>query len=95
MDFSETIKLQSELFGPNTTLFHKRCKCLNSVKDNQQDFQTFSASVNKLCNDFKLAEMIADDLKCLLFAQGLESAKDAEVKQLVLTKLEIEKGLTL
>ena len=35
LDFSETIKLLSKLFGPNTTLFHKRWKSLNTVKDNQ------------------------------------------------------------
>ena len=34
----KTIKLLSELFGPNTTLFHERLKCLNTDKDNQQDF---------------------------------------------------------
>ena len=95
LDFSEIIKLLSELFGPNTTLFHKRWKCLNTVKDNQQDFLTFAISVNKLCNDFKLVELTADDLKCLIFAQGLVSAEDAEVRRRVLTKLENEQGLTL
>ena len=95
LDFSETIKLLSELFGPNTTLFHKRWKCLNTVKDNQQDFLTFAASANKLCNDFKLAELTADDFKCLVFTQGLVSAEDAEVRRQVLTKLENEQGLTL
>ena len=63
-DFSETIKLLWELFGSNTTLFHKLWKCLNTVKDNQTDFLTFAASVKKLCNDFKLAELTADDFKC-------------------------------
>ena len=95
LDFSETIKLLSKLFGPNTTLFHKRWKCLNTVKDNQQDFLTFAASVNKLCNDFKLAELTADYFKCLIFALGLVSAEDTKVRQRVLTKLENEQGLTL
>ena len=95
LDFSETIKLLSELFGPNTTLFHKHWKCLNTVKDNQQDFLTIAASVNKLCNDFKLAELTANDFKCLIFAQGLVSAEDAEVRRRVLTKLENEQELTL
>ena len=89
------MRLLSELFGPNTTLFHKRWKFLNTVKDNQQDFLTLTASVNKLCNDFKLAELTADDFKCLTFAQGLVSAEDAEVRRRVLTKLENEQGLTL
>ena len=95
LDFSKTIYLLSKLFGPITTLFHKRWKCLNPDQDNQQDFLTFAASVNKHCNDFKLAELTADDLKCLIFAQGLVSAEDAEVRRQVLTKLENEQGLTL
>ena len=37
-DFSETIKVLSEQFGPNTTLLHKRWKCLNIVKVNQRRF---------------------------------------------------------
>ena len=95
LDFLETIKFLSKLFGPNTTLFHKRWKCLYTVKDYQQDFPTFAASVNKLCNDFKLAELTADDLKCLIFAQDLVSAEDTVVRWRVLTKLEKELGLTL
>ena len=95
LDFSETIKLLSELFGPNITLFHKRWKCLNTVKDNQQDFLTLAAAVNRFGNDFKLAELTTDDLKCVIFAQVLVSAEDAEVKRWVLTKLENEQGLTL
>ena len=31
--------------------------------------------VNKHCDDFRLAELSADDFKCLIFAQGLVSAK--------------------
>ena len=89
------MKLLSGLFGLNTTLFIKCWKCLNTVKDNQQDFLTFAASVNKLSNDFKLTELTADDFKCLILAQGLVSADDAEVRRLVLTKLENEQGLTL
>ena len=51
--------------------------------------------MKKLCNDFKQAELTADDLKCLIFAQGLVSAEDAEVRQRVLTKLENEQRLSL
>ena len=51
--------------------------------------------MNKLCKDFKLAELTADDFNCLIFAQGLVSAEDAEVRRRVLAKLENEQGLTL
>ena len=95
LEFSETVKLLSQQFGPNTSLFHKRWKCHNIFKDDQQDYLTFAATVNKHCNDFKLADSTIDDSKCLIFAQGLVSAEDAEIRRRVLTKLENEQGLTL
>ena len=51
--------------------------------------------MNKLCNDFKSAVLTAGDFKCLIFAQGLVSAEDAEIRRRVLTELENEQGLTL
>ena len=95
LEFSETVKLLSELFGPNTSLFHKRWRCLNTFKDDQQDYLTFAVIVNKHSNDFKLADLTADDFKCLIFAPGLVSAEDAEIRRRVLTELENEQGLTL
>ena len=95
LDFLETIKPQSELFWSNTTLFHKRWKCLNTAKDNQHYFVTFTASVNKLCNDFKQTELTANDFMCFIFGQGLVSAEDTEIRRRVLTKFEDEQGLTL
>ena len=94
-EFSETVKLLSELFGPNTSLFHKKWKRLNIVKEDQQDFLTFAATVNKHCNDFKLADLTADDFKCLIFAQGLISSECAEIRRRVLIKLENKQYLTL
>ena len=55
----------------------------------------FAATVNKHCNNFKLEDLTADDFKCLIFVQGLVSARDAEIRHRVLTKLENEQGLTL
>ena len=92
LEFLETVTL---LFEPNTSLFHKRWKCLNIFKDDQQDYLMFAATVNKLCNDFKLVDLTADDFKCLIFAQDLVSAEDAEIRRRVLTKLENEHGLAL
>ena len=56
---------------------------------------TFAATVDKHCNDFKLADLTADDFKCLIFFQGLVSAEDAEIRRNVLTKLENEQGRTI
>ena len=92
LEFSETVKLLSELFGPNTSLFHKKWKCFNIFKDDQQDYLMFVATVNRHCNDFKLADLTADDFKCIIFAQGLVSAEDAEIRRRMSTKLENEQG---
>ena len=50
--------------------------------------------VNKHCNDFKLSELNANNVKYLIFVQGLVSAKDAEIRRRVLNKLENEPNLT-
>ena len=55
----------------------------------------FAAVVNKNCDDFKLGDLSADNFKCLMFAQGLVSAKDAEISRRVLSELENEPDLTL
>ena len=39
--------------------------------------------------------MSADNFKCLIFAQGLVSAKEGEIRRRVLSKLENEPDLTL
>ena len=95
LTFQETVKLLTELFSPKTSLFHKRWKCLNLVREENEEFTVFAAKVNKSCDDFKLSELSADNFKCLVFCQGLISANDAEVRRRVLNKLECEPNLTL
>ena len=53
----------------------------------------FAATINKHCNGFKLADLTANDFKCFMFAQGLVSAEDADIRRRVSTKLENEQGL--
>ena len=93
LEFSEAVKLLSELFSPNITLFHKRWKCFNLSKRDDEDYLRFASIVNKHCDDFRLAELSADDFKCLIFAQQV-SAKN-KIRRSVLAKLESESGLTL
>ena len=90
----ETVKLLSELFSSKTSLFFKRWKCLNLTKRDNDDYLGFASVVNKNCDDFKLGELSADNFKCLIFAQGLVSAKDVEIRRRVLSKLENEPDLT-
>ena len=95
LGFLETVKLMSELFSSKTSLFHKRWKCLNLTKRDSDDCLGFASVVNKNCDDFKLGELSADNFKCLIFAQGLVSAKGAETRRRVLSKLENKPDLTL
>ena len=60
-----------------------------------ENYSTFASTVNKHCDDFKLAELSTDNFKCLIFVQGLISAKDAEIRRRVLAKLEGDPNLTL
>ena len=91
--FTEIVNILRELFSRKTSLFHKRWKCLNLVRK-EQDFMTIAAVVNKHCDDFKLAELSADNFKCLIFVQGLVAAKDAEIRQRTLNKLQNEPNAT-
>ena len=95
LGFLETVKVLSELFSSNTSLFHKRWKCLNLTKRDSDDYLGFVLVVNKNCDDFKLGKLSADNFKCLICAQGLVSAKDAEIRRRVLSKLENEPDRTL
>ena len=47
LEFSEVVKIFSELFSPNLTLFHKRWKCFNLSKQDDEDYLTFASIVNK------------------------------------------------
>ena len=62
---------------------------------NIDDNLGFTSVVNKNCDDFKLGKLSADNFKCLIFELGLVSAKDAEIRLRVLSKLENEPDLTL
>ena len=90
LGFLETVKLQSELFSSKMSLFHKRGKCLNLTKRDSDDYLGFASVLNKNCDDFKQGELSADNFKCLIFAQGLVYAKDAEIRRRILSKLENE-----
>ena len=95
LGFLETVELMSELFSFKKSLFHKRCKCLNLTKMDSDDYLGFASVVNKNGDDLKLGELAVDNFKCLIIAHGQVSAKEAEIRRRVLSKLENEPNLTL
>ena len=95
LNFQETVTLLTELFSTKTSLFHRRYKCMNVTRREEDDYTTYASIVNKHCDDFKLEELSADNFKCLIFVQGLVLNKDSEIRRRVLNKLESEQNLTL
>ena len=71
--FAEVVKLLMELFSQKRSLFHKRWRCLNLARKESENYTTFVLVVNPHCDDFRLAELNADNFKCLKFVQGLFS----------------------
>ena len=94
LTFTEAVELLLELCSPKTYLFHKRWGCLNLTRKERDDYTTFAPIVNKHCEDFRLAELSADNFKCVIFKQGLISTKDAKIRRRILNKLENEPNLT-
>ena len=82
--FTEAVELLMKLFSPKISLFHKRWRCLNLTGKEREDYTTFAPIVNKYCDDFRLVELSADNFKCLIFAQGLLSTKDAEIMRRII-----------
>lgn len=51
--FEETIKFLSGIFDERDSLLQTRYKCLNSVKQEKEDFVTYEGNVNSQCELFK------------------------------------------
>ena len=85
--FTKARNCETQIRPYSTSLLHKRWKCLNLTKRDSEDLG-FASVVNKNSDDLKLGKLSADNFKCL-------SAKDAEIRRRVLSKLENEPDLTL
>ena len=68
---------------------------MNLTKREDEDYTTYASEVNRNYDDFKLSDLSAENIHCLIFVQGLVSSKDAEVRRRVLNKLENEQNITL
>ena len=91
MSFEETIEILSKMFGEWDSLFHTRYKCLNIIKEDDEDFVAYTGKVNAQCKWLDLKE---DMFKCLIFVQGLTSNKDKVIQSKILTMLEQDTEIT-
>ena len=95
MLFEETIETLSKMFGEQNSLFHTRHKCLNIIKEDDEDFIAYAGKVNAQCEQFKLKDLKEDMFKYLIFVQGLTSNKDKVIRSKILTMLEQDTEITL
>ena len=84
----ETVKVLKRIFGKKETIFALRRKCLSLKMDESEDFSDFAARVNKNGERFDTEKFTADDLKVLVFVQGLDPSKNALVIEKLLTKVD-------
>lgn len=92
--FEDTVKKLKTLFGTRSSLFSKRYKCLETSMCAEEDFISYGARENKLCEDFEVNRLTADQFKSLIFVIGLRSPKVADFRTRLLAKLD-EEGVEL
>ncbi|XP_055615101.1 uncharacterized protein K02A2.6-like [Toxorhynchites rutilus septentrionalis] len=85
--FQQTIEKFKTIFGATTSIFHRRYQCLQTSKDDSDDFVSYSCKVNKACWNFKLDDLTEEQFKTLIFVCGLKSPKDSDIRMRLITKL--------
>ncbi|XP_055591080.1 uncharacterized protein K02A2.6-like [Uranotaenia lowii] len=86
--FDEVVDKLKAIFGQQKSLFSKRYDCLQIIKNEADDFVTYAGAVNRQCEEFELQRLTANQFKSLVFICGLKSAKDADIRTRLLSKLE-------
>ena len=95
ISFDETIKTLSRIFDERDSLFHTRYKSLNNIKRENEDFISYTGTVNSQCELFKINEISKDMFKGLIFVQRLIAPKDKEIRSRILTIMEQDPETTL
>uniref|UniRef100_A0A336MU47 CSON001400 protein n=1 Tax=Culicoides sonorensis TaxID=179676 RepID=A0A336MU47_CULSO len=90
LTFEETISKLEEIFCESESTFQLRFKCFNVEKSSAEDFLSYGARVNKLCENAKISTIKTDEFKTLIFMSGLKSTVDFDVKTRLLSLVEDE-----
>ncbi|XP_055695953.1 uncharacterized protein K02A2.6-like [Lutzomyia longipalpis] len=88
ISFENTVRKLTKLFSRGESLFCRRRKCLQLVKNDLDDFTTHAGIVNKHCEEFQVRSCPSDHFKALIFVLSLQSEKDVYIREQLLTKLE-------
>ena len=95
LSFADTVKIMTQIFGEQHSLFNIRYQCLQLRKKDSEDYITYAGTVNRECERFQLSTMTEDQFKCLIFVAGLQSSRDADIRTRLLNKIEQDAELTL
>ena len=93
ISFDETIKTLSRIFDEPD--FHTRYKCLNIIKQENEDFVSCAGSVNSQCGLFEMNKISKDMFEFLIFVQGLTTPKDKDIHSRILIIVEQDLEITL
>ena len=85
----------SKIFGECDSIFHTCYKCLNIVKQVEEDFVTYIGRINLQCELSKITEIKEDMFKCLIFVQGLTTKSKKEICSRLLSLIENDTNITL
>lgn len=90
LSFNETVAKLKTIYGEPKSRFQKRYDCLNVEKYSMEDFVTYGARVNRMCEEFLISTIRPDEFKALMFTIGLKSDADADTRTRMLALLEDE-----
>lgn len=76
------------VFGRKESQFALRYKCLKLKKESGEDFDAYTAKVNLRVEKFDLENCTVEELKVLMFVQGLNEAEDSHTLEKLLSKLD-------
>lgn len=88
MDYKDTLANLKKIFKRQESDFCLRWKCLQLAKKETEDFNAYTARINKACEEFRLKTMSADEFKCLIFILGLKGPKEADIRARLHNKLD-------
>ncbi|XP_055589909.1 uncharacterized protein K02A2.6-like [Uranotaenia lowii] len=92
LDDSAKVRLLMRKLNPAA---HDRYQCLQTIKEDGEDFVSYSCKVNKACVDAKIREMTDEQFKCLIFVSGLKSHRDSDIRMRLINKITDTVDITL
>lgn len=88
LTFQESIDKLTAIFCESESTFQLRFKCFNAEKSINEDFLSYGARINRICESATISTMTPNQFKCLVFLTGLKSGVDTDVKTRLLTLIE-------